>query len=70
MKAERSEEIILEESLVGESASTGEAGNAIKQVEGVYRALKSSLEERLGRKLVREHMCVPWLIRHAAETID
>ena len=70
VKAERPEEIIMEESPVGESASNGEVENAIKLVEGMFRSLKSSLEERIGKKLVREHMCVPWLIRHAAETID
>ena len=70
VKAERPEEIIMEESPVGESASNGEVENAIKQVEGQFRTFKSCLEEKLGRKLVREHMCVPWLIRHAAETID
>ena len=70
VKAERPEEIIMEESPVGESASNGEVENAIKLVEGMFRSIKSSLEERIGRKLPREHMCVPWLIRHAAETID
>ena len=55
---------------MGESASNGEIKNAIKQVEGQFRAIKSSLEERQGRKLPREHMAVPWLVRHSAEIID
>ena len=48
IKAERPEEIILEESPVGESASNGKIESAIKQVEGMFRSLKSSLEERIG----------------------
>ena len=60
----------MEESPVGESASNGEIENAIKQVEGQFRSIKSSLEERIIRKLPREHMAVPSLVRRAAETID
>ena len=26
--------------------------------------------ETIGRKLLREHICVPWLIRHSTETVD
>ena len=70
IKQERSEEIIKEESPVGESASNGEIENAIKQVEGQLRTIKSSLEQRYGEKLAPTHMSVPWLVRHSAELID
>ena len=63
-------EIVMEESPVGESASNGEVENAFKCVEGQFRTMKSHLEEEYGEKLVSTHMCVPWMIRHAAELID
>ena len=50
IKNERQEEIIMEESPVGESASNGEVEAAIKQVEGMFRSIKSGLEERLNRR--------------------
>ena len=70
VKTERNEELIMVESPVGESASNGEVENAIRQVEGQTRTIKSSLEERLGEKLLANNNCVPWLIRHSAELID
>ena len=70
VKNESAVEIVMEESPVGESASNGEVENAIKQVEGQFRTVKSNVEEKYGEKLVSTHMSVPWMIRHAAELID
>ena len=70
IKTERSEEIIMEESPVGESASNGEIENAIKRIDGQFRAMKSSLEERLGQKLARDHCAVPWLSVRRKQLID
>ena len=51
MKNERQEEIICEESPIGESSSNGKVENAIRHVQGIVWSLKPQLEEKLELKL-------------------
>ena len=67
---ERSERIVLEESPVKESKSNGVIENAIQQVQGQIRTTKDCLETRLGRKIKGSENIFPWLVIHAARTIN
>ena len=49
-----------------DSQANGDVENAVKQVQGMVRTLKSCLEERLGCKIPTEHAAMWWLVRHAA----
>ena len=49
-----------------DSQANGDAENAIKQVQGMVRTLKSCLEDRLQAKLPTDHAAIWWLVRHAA----
>ena len=70
MKAERSERIILEESPHSESKSNGVAENAVQQVQGQFRNMRDGLESRLGDRIQEDSPLTPWLIAHAARTIN
>ena len=70
MKQERAERIVLEESPVKESQANGAIENAIKQVQGQIRTVKDCLESRLELKLTGEETIFPWLVSHAAATIN
>ena len=49
-----------------DSKANGHAENAVKQVQGMVRTLKSCIEDRLGIKIPTTHAAVWWLVRHAA----
>ena len=70
VRAERSEKIVLESSPVGESKSNGGAECAIQQVQGQFRAMKDSLETRIGTRIAEDSPVVPWLVLHAARTMN
>ena len=70
VKAERHEEIVLESSPVGESQSNGGAECAVQLVQGQFRAMKDSLEARIGTRIAEDSPVVPWLIMHAARTMN
>ena len=70
VKAERPEKIVLESSPVGESQSNGGAECAIQLVQGQFRAMKDSLEARIGTRIAEDSPVVPWLIMHAARTMN
>ena len=59
-----------EESPVSESKSNGEIEKAIQTVQDQVRAVKGSLESRYGQHIPRDHPSVPWLIRHASQTLN
>jgi len=63
------DQIMMEESPVGESGSNGEVENAIKECTGQFRTLKCKLEDNYGFRLLASHAAMPWLVRYAAETI-
>ena len=64
------EQVGKELSPVGESASNGAVENAIKMVQAQYRTLKLCLESRYENDIAHDHHAQPWLIRHAANTIN
>ena len=70
IKAERQERIVLEKSPVGESRSNGAAENAVQQIQGQVRAIKHALESRLQTRVPEASNAIPWLIMHAARTIN
>ena len=70
VKQERSERIVLEESPVKDSQANGGIENAIRQTQGQIRAIKDCLESRLGRKITGDEVIFPWLVSHAAATIN
>merc|ERR1711867_282383 len=70
VKQERPERIVLEESPVKESQSNGANEYAIRQVQGQIRTTRDCLESRLGVKLTGEDTIFPWLVSHAAATIN
>ena len=70
VKQERPERIVLEESPVKESQANGAIENAIKQIQGQIRTMKDCLDSRLGMKLTGEETIFPWLVSHAAATIN
>ena len=60
-----SSRILKEESPAYDSRSNGVIESRIRQVQGLIRALKDALESRIGSKIKEDHICLPWLIRHA-----
>ena len=66
---ERPCEIIPEESPVSESQSNGEIEATNKVIQGKTRTLRLGIESRYEIKMGREHMVVPWMIKHAAEMV-
>ena len=70
VKNESEEEVVMEESPVGDHASNGMVENASKQVQGQFRSMKSALEGRYKTQINGEHQSIPWLMAHAAATIN
>ena len=69
-KMERGERIVFEESPVGESKCNGVIENAIQQVQGQFRTVKDALESRIGERLGGDSVLIPWMVIHAARTIN
>ena len=70
VKMERHERIVMENPPVKESKSIGAVENAVQQVQGQFRALKDTLESRIGIRISGESAVVPWLVMHSARTLD
>ena len=70
VKRERDEDIVMEESPVGESASNGSIENAVRNVQGQVRSMRDALETRYQIKINGESTCVPWMVRRAANLIS
>ena len=70
VKRERDEDIVMEESPVGESASNGSIENAVRNVQGQVRSMRDALETRYQIKINGESSCIPWMVRHAANLIS
>ena len=49
------EQVITEQSPVGESQSNGDVENAAGRVQGQYRSMKSDLETQYKGKILRNH---------------
>ena len=70
VKAERSEDIIMEESPAYEHRSNGEVERAIQTVQGQIRTLKSALESRYEWQMPPDSDILPWMVRHAGNTVN
>ena len=70
VRLERGERIVLESSPVKESKSNGIIENAIQQVQGQIRAIKDGLESRIRTRIGGDASIVPWLVMHAARTLN
>ena len=70
IKEELEARVVLEESPVGESKSNGAVENAVQQVQGQVRSMKDALECRLGIRLTEESPMIPWMVMHAAKTMN
>ena len=53
-----------------ESKSNGAIENAIQQFQGQFRAIKDGLEARIGTRITECMTIVPWMVIHAARTIN
>ena len=70
VKAEVAQDIVSEESVAYDSKSNCEVERAVQTIQGQIRALKESLEGRLGAIIEGSHHCVPWLVRHSASLLN
>ena len=43
------DQVIMEQSPVGDSASNGDVENAVQQIQGMFRSMRSDMESRYGR---------------------
>ena len=59
----------IENSRVGDSDSNGRIERAIREVKGLIRTLRSSLEANAQTKIKLDDSVVPWIVRHAAYII-
>ena len=60
----------MEESPVDESQSNGAVERTVQQIQGQIRTIKDCLESRIGRKISGEENVFPWMVAHAAATIN
>ena len=56
------DQVIKENSPVGESQSNGDIESAVLQVQGLYRSFKSNLESDYGKKIRADHVALVWLL--------
>ena len=70
MKRHTCVEIVNEESPVHESKSAGKCERAVQKVQEQFRAMKDGLETRLGERIQSGNPIIPWLVAHAADTIN
>ena len=59
-------ECVPKEALVGDSRANGSAENAVKQVKGQFRILKTSTEDRYRCKIDAKSCLLAWIPRHCA----
>ena len=64
------EEIVLEESPVGESQSNGRAECAVNLVKGQMRCMEEASDARYGKRISNGAIVMAWLSSHAAATIS
>ena len=64
------EEVVFEESPVGESQSNGMIERAVRDVKAQIRTMKEALDARYGIRIGNEIHAMAWLPRHAAATIS
>ena len=70
IKAAAKTELSLEEGKTGDKPSTGSVESAVKETKRQCRAMKSALEEKLGKSIPDRHAIWTWLARHACFLIS
>ena len=55
----------LEHSRVGDSDSNGRIERAIRDMKGMIRTIRSSVEDKTGKPIKLSDTIVPWIVRHA-----
>ncbi len=63
-------EAVPEQSPVGDHKANGAVENAVKEIKRRQRAIRSSLESRLGFKLKEDDPVLDWIPQHAAAQIN
>ena len=62
----RQAETVMLESPVRDSKANGAVENAVKQVQGLARTLKISLERAISQSIPLEHSVIAWLVEYAS----
>ena len=70
MRKELKEEVLFEESPVGESHSNGISERAVREVKWQVRSRKEALDSRYGKRISNGSPITAWLPRHVAATIS
>ena len=70
VQAEWGDEMMLEESPVGESQSNGVVEKAVQDIQGQFRTLKEGLEERTGKRVPGDNAILAWMVKHAGQLIN
>ena len=60
---------VFEDSRVGDSNSNGKIERTIREVKGLIRTLRASLQEKTNAVVSLDPPIVPWIVRHAAYII-
>ena len=63
------DQVVFEESPIGESQGNGEIENAVGRVQGQFRAMRSDLESSYNKKVPDSHVALAWLVMHASMTM-
>ena len=61
--------VVIEESPDSESPSNGNVENAIKEVQGHFRTVKSQVQARYNTVISEAHPILTWLVTHVSRTI-
>ena len=64
------DQCILLDSPVGDSQSNGDAESAVKQVQGLFRTMRSDMETSYNRVLPANRYVMPFIVRHVGGTIN
>ena len=64
------QDVIFEESPIGESQSNGRVERVVRTVKGHIRTMKEALDSRFQERIPLDHQVMSWLPRHAAATIS
>ena len=70
VKEEWTEDLVTEESPVGEHQSNGLVERAIQTISGQVKTMKISMEERHKGKIDQEHHIWPWVMMYAGMLIN
>ena len=71
VKREVSQEMVCEESRVGESPSVGSANVHISILQGQIRTLRDAVETEYGKRMHGGgNAAIPWMVQHAAGILN